>query len=127
MIWGGVALGVALVLAAPAPLALHVGEATLEPALATQADRIVGQLAQVLEVARARLGQPRLDLAHREGLKRRGFSAEQIALANQAYKLLYRRGLKLNEALEAITKLGDDPAIMQFLNSIEKSTRGIIR
>jgi UDP-N-acetylglucosamine acyltransferase len=64
---------------------------------------------------------------NREGLKRRGYSAEQIALANQAYKLLYRRGLKLNEAIEAITKLGDDPAIIQFLSSIEKSTRGIIR
>jgi UDP-N-acetylglucosamine acyltransferase len=64
---------------------------------------------------------------NREGLKRRGYSAEQIALANQAYKLLYRRGLKLSEAIEAITKLGDDPAILQFLNSIEKSTRGIIR
>jgi UDP-N-acetylglucosamine acyltransferase len=64
---------------------------------------------------------------NREGLKRRGYSAEQISLANQAYKLLYRRGLKLDEAIKAITKLGDDPAIMQFLNSIEKSTRGIIR
>lgn len=64
---------------------------------------------------------------NREGLKRRGYSAEQIALANQAYKLLYRRGLKLNEAIEAIGKLGDDPAIAQFLSSIEKSTRGIIR
>ncbi|MDG1495388.1 MAG: acyl-ACP--UDP-N-acetylglucosamine O-acyltransferase [Porticoccaceae bacterium] len=64
---------------------------------------------------------------NREGLKRRGYSAEQIALANQAYKLLYRRGLKLEEAIESIGKLGDDPAITQFLSSIEKSTRGIIR
>ncbi|MDC1210747.1 acyl-ACP--UDP-N-acetylglucosamine O-acyltransferase [Porticoccaceae bacterium] len=64
---------------------------------------------------------------NREGLKRRGYSAEQIALANQAYKLLYRRGLKLEEAIESIGKLGDDPAINQFLSSIEKSTRGIIR
>jgi UDP-N-acetylglucosamine acyltransferase len=64
---------------------------------------------------------------NREGLKRRGFSADQIALANQAYKLLYRRGLKLDEAIEAITKLGDDPAIMLFLNSLKNSTRGIIR
>jgi UDP-N-acetylglucosamine acyltransferase len=64
---------------------------------------------------------------NREGLKRRGYSPEQIALANQAYKLLYRRGLQLDEAIKAITKLGDDPAIMQFLSSIEQSTRGIIR
>ena len=32
---------------------------------------------------------------NREGLKRRGFTADQIALINQAYKLLYRRGLQL--------------------------------
>lgn len=64
---------------------------------------------------------------NREGLKRRGFSADQISLANQAYKLLYRRGLLLEESIEAIAKLGDDPAIKLFLGSIEKSTRGIIR
>ena len=40
---------------------------------------------------------------NKEGLKRRGFSADQIALANKAYKLLYRRGHSLDEAIEAIT------------------------
>jgi UDP-N-acetylglucosamine acyltransferase len=64
---------------------------------------------------------------NREGLKRRGFSADQIALANQAYKLLYRRGLKLDEAIDTIAKLSDDSAIQVFVNSLEKSTRGIIR
>jgi UDP-N-acetylglucosamine acyltransferase len=64
---------------------------------------------------------------NREGLKRRGFDADQIALANQAYKLLYRRGLQLDESIKAIKKLGDDPAITMFLTSLETSTRGIIR
>ena len=64
---------------------------------------------------------------NREGLKRRGFTADQIALANQAYKLLYRRGLQLDESIKAIAKLGDDPAIKMFLTSLENSTRGIIR
>jgi len=64
---------------------------------------------------------------NREGLKRRGFSADQIALANQAYKLLYRRGLKLDEAIDTIAKLSDDSAIQVFVNSLEKSTRGMIR
>ena len=62
-----------------------------------------------------------------EGLKRRGFSADQIALANKAYKLLYRRGLSLDEAIEAIAKLGDDAVITVFLESLKTSTRGIIR
>ena len=64
---------------------------------------------------------------NKEGLKRRGFSADQIALANKAYKLLYRRGLSLDEAIEAIAKLGDDAVITVFLESLKNSTRGIIR
>ncbi len=64
---------------------------------------------------------------NREGLKRRGFDVDQIALANQAYKLLYRRGLQLDESIEAIKNLGDDTAIKMFLTSLENSTRGIIR
>src|SRR5712671_1907861 len=36
------------------------------------------------------------------GLRRAGFSAEQIAALKQAYKVLYRSGLKLDEALRRI-------------------------
>jgi UDP-N-acetylglucosamine acyltransferase len=64
---------------------------------------------------------------NKEGLKRRGFTAEQIALANKAYKLLYRRGLSLEEGIEAIAELGDDAVIQTLLNSLKASTRGIIR
>ena len=64
---------------------------------------------------------------NKEGLKRRGFTTEQIALANKAYKLLYRRGLSLEEGIEAIAELGDDAVIHALLNSLKASTRGIIR
>ena len=64
---------------------------------------------------------------NKEGLKRRGFSADQIALANKAYKLLYRRGLSLEEGIEAIAELGDDTVITVLLDSLKTSTRGIIR
>jgi UDP-N-acetylglucosamine acyltransferase len=64
---------------------------------------------------------------NKEGLKRRGFTADQIALANKAYKLLYRRGLSLEEGIEAISELGDDAVIQTLLNSLKASTRGIIR
>ena len=64
---------------------------------------------------------------NREGLKRRGFTADQIALINQAYKLLYRRGLQLEEAIKSISEISDDPAIIMFLTSLAHSTRGIIR
>ena len=64
---------------------------------------------------------------NKEGLKRRGFTADQISLANKAYKLLYRRGLTLDEATEAITELSDDTVITILVNSLKASTRGIIR
>lgn len=64
---------------------------------------------------------------NREGLKRRGFTAEQISLANRMYKILYRRGLRLEEALLSISDLGDDPIVLMFIESVERSTRGIIR
>lgn len=64
---------------------------------------------------------------NREGLKRRGFSADEIAMANKAYKLLYRRGLQFDEALKAIAELGGNRVTAMFLSSVEHSTRGIIR
>jgi UDP-N-acetylglucosamine acyltransferase len=64
---------------------------------------------------------------NREGMKRRGFSAEQVALVNKAYKIVYRRGLTMEEAQQQIAALGDDPATLQFLASLVRSSRGIIR
>ena len=64
---------------------------------------------------------------NKEGLKRRAFSVEQIALVNKAYKLLYRRSLSLDEAIKAIAELGDDPVISVFNDSLKASKRGIIR
>jgi len=64
---------------------------------------------------------------NREGLKRRDFSAEQIALVNKAYKLLYRRGFSIDEATRAIAELGDDLVITTMLDSLANSTRGVIR
>ncbi len=63
-----------------------------------------------------------------EGLKRRGFSAEQIANIRHAYKLLYRSGLKLAEALTEIEKLAaTQPELEIFAASIRDATRSIVR
>lgn len=64
---------------------------------------------------------------NKEGLKRRGFASDKIALVDKAYKLLYRRRLSLDEATEEIAKLGDNDVIKMFLDSLKASTRGIIR
>ncbi len=63
-----------------------------------------------------------------EGLKRRGFSPEQIRLVKQAYKLLFRSGLSLNEALAAIQRLEDDQAVLQRLvRFVETSQRSLLK
>jgi UDP-N-acetylglucosamine acyltransferase len=63
-----------------------------------------------------------------EGLRRRGFSREEIALINKAYKVVYRRGLTLQEALDALRELREQSRVIQpWIDSLESSSRGIIR
>lgn len=61
-----------------------------------------------------------------EGLKRRGFSAEDIMQIKRAFKLLYRSGYTLNEAVEAMVALGSEH-VQLMVDFIGESTRGIIR
>ena len=64
-----------------------------------------------------------------EGLKRRGFSAKAIKEMRNAYKSLYRSGLKLDEAREVIAHQAKDcpelEILAQFLATCSK--RSIIR
>ncbi|KUJ84328.1 acyl-ACP--UDP-N-acetylglucosamine O-acyltransferase [Microbulbifer flavimaris] len=63
-----------------------------------------------------------------EGLRRRGFSREDIALINKAYKIVYRRGLTLQEALEALVELREQsPVVQPWIDSLKSSSRGITR
>jgi len=63
-----------------------------------------------------------------EGLKRRGFSAEALAALKQAYKTLYKSGLTLEEAKQALAKQAEaEPAVQVLLDFLAHSTRGIIR
>jgi UDP-N-acetylglucosamine acyltransferase len=67
-----------------------------------------------------------------EGLRRRGFSRERIALVKQMHKLLYRDGLTLDGAKSAIAALrgsveGGDADIALLLDFIAASTRGLAR
>lgn len=61
------------------------------------------------------------------GLKRRGFSDEQIRSLTQCYKLLYRKGLSLDEAKQQIRAMADDDAVKRFADFLDKSERSIIR
>ncbi|APG26628.1 acyl-[acyl-carrier-protein]--UDP-N-acetylglucosamine O-acyltransferase [Syntrophotalea acetylenivorans] len=62
------------------------------------------------------------------GLKRRGFSDEAIRGIKQAYKLIFRSGLRTEEALEQIAnEINDCPEVEKFAEFIRKSARGVAR
>ena len=74
-------------------------------------------------------GQPAVPRGiNSEGLKRRDFSDEQIRNIKNAYRLVYRKGLKLADAIAEIEKLCDSqPELAVLLESLRTSERGIIR
>jgi UDP-N-acetylglucosamine acyltransferase len=58
-----------------------------------------------------------------EGLKRRGFTTEQIRNIREAYRILYRSGLKLAEALEQLqTRAQSQPELAGFVAFLNEST-----
>lgn len=63
-----------------------------------------------------------------EGLKRRGFSAESLRALKAAYRTLYRKGLRLEDAMRELKVMDDvDGVIKIFIQSIERSDRGLMR
>jgi UDP-N-acetylglucosamine acyltransferase len=63
-----------------------------------------------------------------EGLKRRGFTPEQIRNIRRAYRVLYRSGLKLKAALEQLDEAALTQAeIRPFVEFIRRSSRSIVR
>lgn len=63
-----------------------------------------------------------------EGMKRRGFTAEQIAAVKQVYKLLYKEGLSYEEACTRITELAkSEPVLSLYTEFFARSRRGIVR
>lgn len=63
-----------------------------------------------------------------EGLKRRGFTAAQIRNIKNAYRLVYRKGLKLEQAIKEIEGLvAEQPELRVFLDSLHTSDRGLLR
>ncbi|HSC46905.1 MAG TPA: acyl-ACP--UDP-N-acetylglucosamine O-acyltransferase [Gammaproteobacteria bacterium] len=63
-----------------------------------------------------------------EGLKRRNFSAEQIRNLKNAYRVLYRSDLRLEEAVMQLKALGaTQPEVAVLASFLEKSERSITR
>lgn len=62
------------------------------------------------------------------GLERRGFSRESINVLRTAYKVLYRKGLQLEEALAQLEQMAQGCAeVRPLIDSVRASTRGIVR
>ena len=63
-----------------------------------------------------------------EGLKRRGFDAAQIRNIKDAYRLVYRKGMKLADAMDEIeSRLAEQSELELFLESLRSSERGLVR
>lgn len=63
-----------------------------------------------------------------KGLRRRQFTEESIRLLNTAYRVVYRRNLDLQSALDELDSLtGDNNDVATFASFMRQSKRGIIR
>jgi UDP-N-acetylglucosamine acyltransferase len=63
-----------------------------------------------------------------EGLKRRKFTPEQIRSVREAYRLVFRRGLNLVDAIREVEELAtDEPILQPFVDSLRGSSRGLAR
>jgi UDP-N-acetylglucosamine acyltransferase len=61
------------------------------------------------------------------GLRRGGFNREEVASLKKAYRLLYRSGLLLEDALRQIEAEADGPLARELTAFIRSSKRGIAR
>jgi UDP-N-acetylglucosamine acyltransferase len=62
------------------------------------------------------------------GLERKNFTPESVKQIKEAFRLIYRSKYNTRQAIEAIRKeLRPTEEIMQILEFIERSQRGIIR
>jgi UDP-N-acetylglucosamine acyltransferase len=61
------------------------------------------------------------------GLRRAGFTSEQISALKTAYRILYRSGLKLDEAIQKIQNEASTPETLELIEFVQRSQRGISR
>ena len=63
-----------------------------------------------------------------EGLKRHGFDKARLARLKQLYRIVYRKGLMLEDAIERIRQeMDDDQDVHAFLTALTQTKRGIVR
>ena len=61
-------------------------------------------------------------------MRRRGFTAEAMNALRRAYKIVYRQGLTVEQALAELDEAAAQyPEVAVFRDSVRASTRGITR
>jgi len=62
------------------------------------------------------------------GLKRHGFTQETLSALKKVYRIIFRIGLTLNEAIErSRAEVDQIPEVVQFIDFIQSSQRGVTR
>ena len=63
------------------------------------------------------------------GMERNNFDIDTVNLIKKAYRIVYRKGYSLQEAVKHLHALNSDsnPAMDTFISSIEVSKRGLLR
>ena len=65
---------------------------------------------------------------NRVGLKRHGFSKSTLSSLKKAYRIIFRIGLTMNEAIERVrAEVEQIPEVVNFIDFIKSSQRGITR
>ena len=65
---------------------------------------------------------------NRVGLKRHGFPETTVAALKKVYRIFFRFGITLNEAIErSLAEVDHLPEVVNFINFIKSSERGITR
>lgn len=63
-----------------------------------------------------------------EGLKRRGFDTDSVRAIKNAYRIVYRKGNTLKEAVVLLKEMAEEfPVVTNMVDFIENSPRGIVR
>ena len=63
------------------------------------------------------------------GMERGGIDQETITILKKAYKIIYRKGFSLNDAIEKVISMNTSnlKEVQNFVDSIKSSERGILR
>ncbi len=62
------------------------------------------------------------------GLKRHGFSQETLLQLKKTYRIIFRIGITLNEAIERVkAEVEQIPEVVSFIEFLQASSRGVTR